>query len=103
MHRRHEAVPIRKRGARPPEFEPQCVAEIVGLGGARCRDIKDPRAGKRYLNPDAGQALFRPSCSPEVGLCARRVGHGMCFVENHKSVEVMLEPVKNLLEAEMPS
>ena len=83
LHRRHEVPPpLEGRLACAPETQPYRVGESGHGGGARGRDVEDPGAWERVLEPET-----RPSLGGGFHLAARSpgtggVGHGVGLVED---------------------
>lgn len=98
VHRRHEGVPVGKGSARSPETETRSVAEIGGVGGAGRGQIEDAGTRKRVLEADAGQPLLGSLRRAELCLGAGGVGECMGLVDDDDAVEILAEPVEDLLE-----
>src|SRR3546814_4261687 len=72
---------------------------MVNVRGARSVGVYDARAGQAVLKLDPGNALLRPRCRSESPFPTGDAAHGMCFVEQEQSVELVAEPCQDLVKS----
>ena len=90
---------LAKGASRPPQSpESGSIGEIVDGRGACRRNIEDPGVGHAILQTEPGDALPASLAMTASPPAAGSITHGMSFVEGNDAVEILAEPVKNLLE-----
>src|SRR3546814_13814738 len=72
---------------------------MVNVRGARSGSLYDARAGQAVLKLDPGNAWLRPRCRSEAPFPTGDAAHGMCFVEQEQSVELVAEPCQDLVKS----
>ena len=82
-----------------PKAQALRVGEIVHRRGARRGDVDDAGLGERVLQAQPGAALLRGGLVAAFAFLARGVRQGVRLVEQDHAVEIVPEPVEELLEA----
>ena len=94
-----EFRPCRKREIlAAPQAEPLSVGEIVHRRRAGGGDIDDAGVGQGVLQPQPGATLLRGCLAAALALRPGGVGHGVALVEDDDAVEILAQPVDDLLD-----
>ena len=104
----HELGARGEREVRPaPQAEALRIGEVVHRRGAGRRDIDDACVGEGVLQAQSRTALLRGHLVAALGPAARRILHGVAFVEHDDAIEarsslgagLASEPRQDLVEA----
>src|SRR3546814_523776 len=107
FHRRDPAAPqtvdecaaIGEGGGRTPQAKPGGISEIVDVRRAGCRHVQDAGARQQVLQAHAGDALIGAVPGAETAFAAGDTRHFVRLVEYHHAVEIIADPVEDLLKA----
>lgn len=100
FHRADKGAAILERQvARAPQAETGRVGEVGNLGRARGRDVDDARVGQAVLEVEPCFALLRRLHVAPVGRATGSVRHSVRLIERDHAVEVVTQPLHDLVEA----
>src|SRR3546814_18130355 len=79
-------------------FKPGGISEIVDVRRAGCRHVQDAGARQQVLQAHAGDALIGAVPGAETAFAAGDTRHFVRLVEYHHAVEIIADPVEDLLK-----
>ena len=96
---RNKVVDVVELCSLAPEAESLREGELIDISCRSCGDIDHARIRKHFLQLRASESLCRGLCLAAAALLSEEISHVVRFVERNYAVEVLAEPVDDLLQA----